>query len=307
MTLFYYHPDCRLHDTGRGHPESPARLKAVRDALLATTPALTQITPERASFEALVAAHSERHVDRLYRCSPAEGRVSIDGDTSLMEHSLDAAQLAAGALSDAVDAVANGTHSKAFCAVRPPGHHAEREQAMGFCLFNNIAVAAYRALNEHGIQRIAILDFDVHHGNGTEDIFRGDQRVMLCSTYQHPFYPNTESPSVEGELVKTPLAAGTGSDAFRKAILAAWRPALAEFQPELILVSAGFDAHADDPLAGLELCDDDYRWLGVNIGEWAEDLCSGRVIAGLEGGYNLAALGRSAALFTQALDGGSSS
>ncbi|MFK8016400.1 MAG: histone deacetylase family protein [Gammaproteobacteria bacterium] len=301
MTLFYHHEACERHDTGAGHPESAGRLKAVRDAVLTASPKLVQATPEPVALETLIAAHSERHVERLFACSPAEGRVAIDGDTTMMAHSLDAAMLAAGALAGSVDQVATGQHDKAFCCVRPPGHHAEREQSMGFCLFNNIAVAAYRALNEHGMKRVAILDFDVHHGNGTEDIFRDDPRVLLCSSFQHPFYPNTNSPNVEGELVNVPLPAGTGSDAFRKAIVATWRPALAEFQPELILVSAGFDAHVDDPLAGLNLRDDDYAWLGMHIGEWAADLCDGRVIAGLEGGYNLAALGRSAAMFTHAL------
>ncbi|MEO1574869.1 MAG: histone deacetylase family protein [Pseudomonadota bacterium] len=301
MTLFYFDDALERHDTGPGHPESPARLATVREAVRKALPTLDERRPTPASDAALALAHTEAHVERVISLTPAEGLVLVDGDTVMSPESLRAARLASGALVDATDAVLGGVASGAFCAVRPPGHHAERERAMGFCFFNSIAVAACRALDTHGVDRVAILDFDVHHANGTEDIFRNDPRVLLCSSFQHPHYPYTNSPSVEGELVNVPLKAGTGSQAFRDALAATWWPALAAFDPDLILVSAGFDAHTDDPLGDLRLTDDDYGWLGKIIAEKADRLCEGRVIAALEGGYDLAALGRSAARFCEGL------
>ncbi len=303
MSLFFYHEGCAAHDMGASHPETPKRLRAVRDAVQLALPGLESRTPKPANYAALARAHSTRHVDLLFESAPAEGTVALDADTIMMPHSLNAARLAAGALVDATDAVAQRKSPIAFCCVRPPGHHAEREQAMGFCLFNNVAAAALQALEVHGMQRVAILDFDVHHGNGTEDIFRDDPRVLLCSSYQHPFYPYTNTPSVDGQRINVPLAAGTGSDAFRRAIMARWLPALHAFKPELMVVSAGFDAHLDDPLGGLALHDHDFLWLGQTIGAAANALCDGRVVAGLEGGYDLAALGRSAAMFCMGLTG----
>ncbi|MFK7886044.1 MAG: histone deacetylase family protein [Gammaproteobacteria bacterium] len=305
MTLFYFDEQCVTHDMGRGHPECPARLQSVYDAVATALPQREHKTPTPAPFDALIRAHSERHVQQLFDLRPGAELVAIDGDTLFGPGTLQAARLATGALLDATTEVLAQSDNPAFCCVRPPGHHAERDQAMGFCFFNSVAVAALSALETRGLSRVAILDFDVHHANGTEDIFRDDPRVLLCSSYQHPLYPYTNTPSVPGQRVNVPLAAGTGSDAFRQAILDTWLPALEAFRPQLILVSAGFDAHQDDPLGGLCLRDDDYHWLGLRIGEWAARWSAGRVVAALEGGYDLAALGRSAAMFCYGLDGGS--
>lgn len=301
----YYHETCQAHDMGPGHPESPSRLRAVRDAVCSALDSDVLLTPAAASHEALARAHTTRHVDRLFAAAPREGCVQLDPDTSMNPFSLAAARFAAGALVDATAAVVDGATPSAFCMVRPPGHHAERDRVMGFCLFNSIAVGALHALDDAGLQRVAILDFDVHHGNGTEDIFRHDKRVLFCSSYQHPFYPYTNAASIDGHLINVPLAAGTGSAAFRNAITHTWLRALREFKPQLLLVSAGFDAHEDDPLGGLCLTDADYAWLGTQIGSLADELCAGRVVATLEGGYDLAALGRSAVAFCTALRGDS--
>lgn len=304
MTLFYYDERCEKHDMGHGHPECPGRLQSVHRAVTTALPHLDLRGPSAAPFDALVRAHTPRHVEQLFALRPGNDLLPIDGDTLFGPATLNSARLATGALLDATTGVLTQDDPVAFCCIRPPGHHAERDQAMGFCFFNSVAVAALEALESHGLARVAILDFDVHHANGSEDIFRDDPRVLLCSTYQHPFYPYTNTPSVPGQRINVPLAAGTQSQAFREAVLATWLPALAEFRPELLLVSAGFDAHRDDPLGGLSLCDDDYHWLGLRIGEWAARWCNGRVVAALEGGYELAALGRSAAMFCYALDTG---
>lgn len=301
MTFFYFEPSQRDHDTGPGHPECAARLDAVRQAVLTALPDLHERRPTAATREQLERAHAGRLVDMLFEQAPDEGQILVDGDTVMSPATLDAARCAAGAMIDATDALAAGDTQRAFCAVRPPGHHAEYDRAMGFCFFNSVAVAARHALQHHGMERVAILDFDVHHANGTEDIFRDDPQVLLCSTYQHPFYPGLNSPSVEGQRVNVPLPAGTDGATFREAVTERWWPQLDAFNPDLILVSAGFDAHRDDPLGQLLLHDDDYRWLGQTIAERAEALCDGRLIATLEGGYDLAALGRSAAMFCYAM------
>ena len=296
-TAFMFHPVCTRHDMGAGHPEQPERLTAIRDAVQIALPGLTDTRPKAASYEALVRAHSARHVDAIFAASPSAGRVRIDPDTAMNEFSLDAARYAAGAVIDAVDLVGEGRAKNAFCCIRPPGHHAEYDRPMGFCLFNNVAVGALHALYRLGMERIAILDFDVHQGNGTEDIFRDDARVLFCSTFQHPFYPHTNSPSVAEQIVNVPLPPGTAGPAFRRAVEAAWLPAVRRFRPQLLLVSAGFDGHRDDPLADLDLVDEDYDWLATTLLGLASELCDGRLVAALEGGYDLAALGRSAALF----------
>ena len=301
MTLFYFDPALAEHDTGPGHPESPARLDAVRQAVRTALPDIDERRGVAASDAALARAHSWRHVERVAAAAPSEGRILVDGDTVMSRCSLTAARTASGALLAATDAVLAGEDNSAFCAVRPPGHHAERERAMGFCFFNSVAVAACHALEQHGLDRVAIMDFDVHHANGTEDIFRDDPRVLLCSSYQHPHYPYSNSPSVTNQLVNVPLRAGTDGAAFRSAIERTWWPALDAFDPDLIIVSAGFDAHRDDPLGDLRLSDEDYGWLGRVLMDRADRQCDGRLVATLEGGYDLAALGRSAALFTYAL------
>lgn len=250
-------------------------------------------------FSSLKRAHDSEYVDQIAEIAPANGRVPLDGDTAMNAYSLAAARRATGAALAATDAVLAGEVNNAFCAVRPPGHHAERDRAMGFCIFNGIATAASHALANHGLERIAILDFDVHHGNGTEDIFRGDSRVLFCSTYQNPLFPYTDDTSIPGQLIKTPLQAGEGGSAFRRSVERDWLPALEAHQPELILVSAGFDAHRADPLANLELEVDDFAWIGERVVDIAEAYCGGRLVANLEGGYDLTALTESVDAFVR--------
>lgn len=288
---------------GPHHPESPARLQAVYDAFQRSglMPALLQIEAPLATREQLSAVHAADYVDSVFEASPQRGYAALDPDTSMNPFSLAAAQRAAGAVVKGVDMVMAGEIANAFCAVRPCGHHATYNRAMGFCIFNNVAVGAVHALETHGLQRVAILDFDVHHGNGTEDIFTNDDRVMLCSSFQHPYYPGTGADTGNAHIVPTPLPARTGGPAFRAAIERTWFPALSNFKPELIIISAGFDAHKDDPLAYLELVEDDYVWITRRIREVADACAEGRIVSALEGGYDLGALGRSAVAHVKAL------
>lgn len=297
------HPVCLEHEMGPHHPESPARLHAVLNALenLGLAKAMDRVEAPLATEAELAAAHSDAYVERIFQSAPLDDYAYLDPDTSMNTHTLDAARRAAGAVVEGVDRVMRGENANAFCAVRPCGHHAERERAMGFCIFNNVAVGAYHALNTHGLSRVAILDFDVHHGNGTEDIFRNESRVMLCSSFQHPYYPGTGADTQSDHIIPTPLPARTGGPAFRRAIAATWIPALEKFQPELIIISAGFDAHRDDPLAYLELDEDDYVWITQEILGIANRHAQGRVVSALEGGYNLTALGKSAAAHVEVL------
>lgn len=296
MAIAYIsHPSCLLHDMGSFHPEQPARLSAINDRMIATglDMALLHHDAPRATIKQLQGAHTAAHVNAIHDLAPSEGTAQIDGDTSMNSHSLEAALRAAGAAVLATDLVMSGQRGQAFCAVRPPGHHAEHERAMGFCLFNNIAVAAYHALGQHQLERVAIVDFDVHHGNGTEDIVRDDERILFCSTFQHPFYPHSGHDSTAANLVNVPLPAGSGSEAFRAAVDEHWLPRLEAFAPELILVSAGFDAHQGDPLANMNLVDDDFAWVTRRICEQAQRSAQGRIVSSLEGGYDLHALARS--------------
>jgi acetoin utilization deacetylase AcuC-like enzyme len=301
--LYYTDPGCLAHDVMPDHPERPDRLRAISQRLAETGLLddlhIQQVQP--LDISQMHKAHSTEHVAFLQQMSPQSGTVSIDPDTHMCVDSLVAAQLAAGAVTQAVDAVLGGQDKRAFCAVRPPGHHAERNDAMGFCLFNSIALGALSALEQPGIERVAILDFDVHHGNGTVDIFRDDPRVLVCSSYQYPFYPNRMADVQAEHIIHTPLAAGTGSRDFRVAIERDWLPALSLHQPQLILVSAGFDAHMDDPLAQLELSTDDYRWVTELIMSAANNSAKGRVVSALEGGYDLEALAASAAIHVETL------
>ena len=292
-TYWISHPSCAQHEMGEGHPEAPARLWAIEDRLRAIGLDLfldRDDAPE-ASTEALLRVHTAEHVESVLSTRPKQGYVQIDPDTTMNAHTAAAALHAAGAGVRAVDLVMNQRASFAFCSVRPPGHHAERARAMGFCFFNNIAVAAGEAL-ARGLSRVAILDFDVHYGNGTADIFRNDERVLLCSTYEHPLYPYWAGNPEDTEIVDAPLKAGDGSEAYRRAITHRWIPSLEAFEPQMILVSAGFDAHVRDPLASLELTDDDYYWTAQQILEVASRHCPGKVIAMLEGGYDTHALAR---------------
>ncbi len=252
-------------------------------------------------MEAIKRVHDEFHVDELLAIAPNTGHVPIDGDTSLTPQTLPAARHAAGAGIAAVDAVLAGEAANAFCAVRPPGHHAEYAKAMGFCFFNNVAIAAAHALAVGGLKRVAILDFDVHHGNGTEDVFRHEPRVLFCSSYQNPLFPFTNDESVPGRLIKTPLRAGTAGSVFRRAVERDWLPALDSARPEMILVSAGFDAHRADPLADLQLEAEDFEWVTERIAEAADRYCDGRIVSLLEGGYALDALAASAAIHIKTL------
>jgi acetoin utilization deacetylase AcuC-like enzyme len=293
-----------MHEMGGGHPESPARLDAMEQAVLDSPldARRTVVQAGPAAAVALARVHDARVVDGLLAAAPDAGYVRLDADTVMNRHSARAALRAAGAGLEAVAAVLGQGPRQAFCAVRPPGHHAERSTPMGFCLFDNVAVAAAEAL-ERGLSRVAILDFDVHYGNGTVDIFRGDPRVLVCNTYQYPLYPFWADGGGADNIVDAPLHPGDGGPEFRAAVDAKWRPALARHRPELVLVSAGFDAHRDDPLANLALLEDDYRWIGAQVREWAEASAGGRVAALLEGGYHLRALGASVVAFLEGLLG----
>ncbi len=286
-----------LHDMGAYHPECPARLAAIGDRLIAAgvDPYLRHYTAPAATREQLERCHDDAYLDDVEAASPDAGLHFIDPDTALCPHSLEAARHAAGAVVLATDLVARGECRSAFCAVRPPGHHAERRRAMGFCLFNNVAVGAMQALDAHGIERVAIVDFDVHHGNGTEDIFSGDERVLMVSTFQHPLYPYSGTENAAFNMVNVPLSPGSGSAEFRDVVRERWLPALERFGPEIIYVSAGFDAHREDPLAGLKLTEADYAWVTRELVAVAQQHAQGRIVSTLEGGYALSALGRSAA------------
>jgi len=295
------HPVCARHDMGEGHPERPERLAAIEDRMIAGGLDLVvqRETAPEASREDLLRAHDAAHVDRILATQPAEGLVRVDPDTSMNAFTAAAALRAAGAGVLGVDLVLSGAAGFAFCCVRPPGHHAERAQAMGFCFFNNVAVAAAHALSR-GLSRVAIFDFDVHYGNGTADIFRHDPRVLLCSTYQDPLYPFWKTDPAARGLVDVPLPAGAGGAEFRRAVESDWLPRVRRFAPELILCSAGFDAHVNDPMADLRLTDDDFHWIGEITRTAAEEHCGGRVVATLEGGYNLDALAGGTEAFVRA-------
>ena len=302
---FISHPDCSLHEMGMGHPECPQRLHAIQDQLLASRMelALRHHEAPSASREQLRRVHDSAYVDRIFQVAPREGYVRLDPDTLMNPHSLAAALRAAGAVILGVDLVMAGKTRQAFCCVRPPGHHAERDRAMGFCIFNNVAVGAAHALHRYRLQRVAIVDFDVHHGNGTEDIFAAEPRVLFCSTFQHPFYPYSGTQSASGQVVNVPLPAGTGGAVFRQAVREFWLPRLEAFAPELILISAGFDGHAEDEMAGLSLTEADYHWVTREVLAIARRHGEGRIVSTLEGGYALSALGRSVVAHLDALLG----
>jgi acetoin utilization deacetylase AcuC-like enzyme len=299
------HPDCEKHEMGTGHPERPQRLSAINDRLIASglSILLHHYDAPLATREQLQRVHDVNYIASIFDQAPDEGDplVWIDPDTAMNEHTLTAALRAAGAVVLGVDLVLSGKEQCAFCNVRPPGHHAEHNRAMGFCFFNNVAVGTAHALQAHGLERVAIVDFDVHHGNGSEDIFRTEPRVLLCSTFQHPFYPYSGSDTQLPNMVNVPLPAGSGSKAFRDAVEQYWLPALSQFKPQLIMISAGFDAHSADDMAGLCLVDDDYAWVTRQIKAVAAKTAKGRIVSTLEGGYQLHALARSAEAHIAAL------
>jgi acetoin utilization deacetylase AcuC-like enzyme len=305
MTTFLYtHPDCLAHDPGDYHPESPDRLRAVLDALAADEFAgLEAREAPRASLDAIARVHDRRYIAALLNAVPGSGHAALDPDTILSPRSGEAALRAAGAVCAAVDAVLAGEARNAFCAVRPPGHHAEPDHAMGFCLFNNVAVGARHALGRPGIERVAVVDFDVHHGNGTQDMFAADPSLFYASTHQSPLYPGTGASGETGvgNIVNVPLRPNSGSPEFRHGFSNVILPALADFHPDFLLISAGFDAHRRDPLAQLNLTEDDYDWVTRRLAGIADRLCDGRLVSSLEGGYDLQALGASAAAHVRAL------
>jgi len=288
---------------GADHPECPERLASISDHVIALglDGLVAHYEAPAATREQLSRVHSPAYVEAIERAAPERGLRYLDPDTALNPHSVDAALHAAGAVVNAVDLVCGGRRKTAFCAVRPPGHHAESGRAMGFCVFNNVAVGAAHAMNAHGLSRVAIVDFDVHHGNGTEEMFSDDPRVLMVSTFQYPLYPYSGVNDPAPNMVNIPLAAGSGSAEFRDAVVTHWLPALERHAPELILISAGFDAHREDPLAGLELTEGDYAWVTRELVAVADRHASGRIVSSLEGGYALSALGRSAAAHVREL------
>jgi acetoin utilization deacetylase AcuC-like enzyme len=296
-TAFITHPSFLLHEMGAGHPECPERLTAISDRLIAAglDGYLAHHEAPAATRQQVLRAHREAYLDELDAASPASGLAYLDADTALNPHTLDAAYHAAGALVLATDLVLGGACSNAFCAVRPPGHHAVRSGAMGFCIFNSVAVGVLHALEAHGLARVAVVDFDVHHGNGTEDIFCADDRVEMVSTFQYPLYPYSGVDPRGANMFNVPLPPGSDGVQFRAAVERVWLPALEAFAPQAIYISAGFDAHREDPLAGLAFTEADFAWVTRELMKVAARHAQGRVISTLEGGYALSALGRSVA------------
>jgi acetoin utilization deacetylase AcuC-like enzyme len=304
-TAYLTHPVCLRHDMGAHHPESPSRLHAIEDQFIASgvMDVLRHHEAPLVTREQLLRIHTEEYVARVERLAPRDGLVTLDPDTAMNRWSLEAARRAAGAAVHAVDLIMEGKVENAFCGVRPPGHHAEPDRSMGFCIFNNVAIGAAHALAHHGLARVAIVDFDVHHGNGTEAAFRGDDRVLLCSSFQSPWYPYTELDNRAANTLYAPLAAGTGSGEFRRVVSETFFPGLDAFRPEFLFISAGFDAHMEDDLGQLRLAEADYGWITREVVALANRHAAGRVVSVLEGGYELHALGRCALAHVKALLG----
>jgi acetoin utilization deacetylase AcuC-like enzyme len=302
-TAFISHPDTLLHVMDGSHPESPARISAIKNAVVAS-----DLKQKLQFYEAPTAAqsqlkrvHSADYVDYIYKIAPKAGLVRLDADTAMGPMSLAAALHASGAAVLATDLVLTGKLDNAFCCVRPPGHHAGRANSAGFCIFNHVAVGVAHAMAEHNIKRVAIIDFDVHHGDGTEDIFKDNLDVMLCSTFQHPFYPHRGADSRIVNMINVPLSAQSNGEIFKRVFSSEFKPALEAFKPELIYISAGFDAHINDPLADLALTTADYAWITQFIKEFAKIHCKNRIISSLEGGYHLPSLAESALAHIQSL------
>lgn len=308
-TTIYLHHDCLDHDPGPQHPESPGRYAAILQALRVAAPSLPGLEWAQAplgTHEQVLLAHDEAHWDYIEAASPVAGRCSLDPDTHLSPGSRTAALRGVGAACAAVDLLLQHRHHHVFCLTRPPGHHATPERAMGFCVFNQVAIAALYAQKQHGVRRVAIVDFDVHHGNGTQDISLGRPDLLYLSTHQFPHYPGTGSRSENraGNIHNIPLPTGTDDSAYRAVFMAEALPQLDAFAPDLLLVSAGFDAHSEDPLASLRFTDATYGWLGEQLAAVALRHCQGRLLSVLEGGYNLAALGRSAVAYVSGVQAG---
>jgi acetoin utilization deacetylase AcuC-like enzyme len=308
-TAIYSHPDCRRHDMGHGHPECPERLDAIHDYLLASglDIALEQREAPRVALDDVAHAHTSGYAtelaDLLQQVEQSGSRRALDPDTSASEGTWQAVQRAAGAAVAATDAVIDREIANAFCAVRPPGHHATRERAMGFCFINNVVVGARHALDVRGLERVAIVDFDVHHGNGTEDIVANDERILMVSFFQDPLYPGTGRHPLGDNMVNLPIPPYTRGPEIRKLIEAHWLPRLESFAPQMVFISAGFDAHREDGLGQLGLVEADYEWITRRLVEVAERHAQGRIVSCLEGGYNLGALARSVAAHVKVLAG----
>jgi acetoin utilization deacetylase AcuC-like enzyme len=305
-TSYITHADCLRHEMGPGHPECPERLVAVNEHMRSSglLDQLRVLDAPLAAEEDLKRVHHPEYVDLIFENAPTEGYVQLDPDTSMNPYTLAAARRAAGAGILAVDEIMAGRSSNAFCAVRPCGHHATTRRPMGFCLFNNIGVAAAYAIEKKGLERVAIVDFDVHHGNGTEDMFsapRWQDRVLMASFFQHPFYPGSGTEDPAPNMINVPLAAGSDGRAARRALENQWLPALQKFKPQMVLISAGFDAHREDLLGGLALVEEDYEWMTRELLAVARQHSDNRIVSMLEGGYNFAALGRSAVAHVRAL------
>jgi len=302
-TGFVTHSACAAHEMGSWHPESPERLAAIHDHLIAVglLHHLVHVDAPPAAPAALLRAHCGDYVGKLEARIPKEGYFPIDPDTSMSPRTWDAALRAAGAVVEAADQVLRGELANAFCAVRPPGHHARHAQAMGFCFLNNVAIGARHALEAHGLQRVAVIDFDVHHGNGTEEILADDERVLMASFFQHPFYPYTGAESHAKNMINVPLPAGTRGDMVRQVVDEVWVPALDAFAPQMIFISAGFDAHREDDLGQMGLVEADYAYITRRLMDVADLHAGGRIVSTLEGGYNLSALARSVAAHVRTL------
>jgi acetoin utilization deacetylase AcuC-like enzyme len=304
-TLLLSHPACLNHLTPAGHPERPDRLRAIEQVLEDEKfQSLARVEAPRGNIDVIALCHPMEYVEAIREASPAEGLVRLDADTAMSPGSYEAALRAVGGAVQAVDDIMTGTAANAFVATRPPGHHTETARPMGFCLFNNAAIAARYAQKKHGVERAAIVDFDVHHGNGSQDIFWSDKSVMYCSTHEMPLYPGTGAIGERGEfntIVNAPLSAGDGGNAFREAFETVILPRLREFKPDFLIISAGFDAHTRDPLANLNLVEADYSWVTKKLMEIADTSAKGRVISLLEGGYDLQGLSRSVAAHVTAL------
>ena len=302
-TAFITHRDCWLHQMGSFHPECPDRLAAINDRLIAAglDMYLSFYDAPVATEEQVCRAHDPEYFKQLVDSVPEHGIRHLDPDTAMCPSTMQAALRSAGAGILATDLVLKGEIENAFCAVRPPGHHAEHDKAMGFCFINNVAVAARHALEVHGLERVAVIDFDVHHGNGTEDIFRNDPRVMMASIFQHPFYPYSGADNPAEHMVNVPITAGTRGDGFRQVVTDVWLPALRRHAPQMIFISAGFDAHYEDDMGSCGLVESDYAWVTGQLKAVAEECGHQRIVSILEGGYALSALARSAVAHVKVL------
>lgn len=306
LTAYITHPECLQHNMGAGHPECPERLIAIRDQLMASQlyDGLQEVEAPEVTEQQLARVHPPRYVEYIEASVPSIGTFRVDPDTAMSPGTLKAARRAAGAVVKAVELVSEDKAPNAFCAIRPPGHHAESAKSMGFCFFNNVAVGVAHALSHYKFERVAIVDFDVHHGNGTEEIFQHDPRVMMVSIFQHPFYPYCGDKPLGHNMHNVPLRAGSGGREFREAVEHIWLPQLHAFQPQILFISAGFDAHREDDMGSIGLVEADYEWVTRHLVQIADLYCQGRVVSVLEGGYDLSSLGRSVTAHIRVLSDG---